>query len=84
LRKILRAALRIREAVHLKPTAIDSRRMIIRVEQDKEQKIGLKTASRKSALRGGPRRDGGNGSMTHSFSPNPAGSFDQALRARLT
>ena len=32
------AGLRISEAVHLKPTAIDSRRMVIRVEQGKGQK----------------------------------------------
>jgi len=32
------AGLRISEAVHLKPTAIDSKRMVIRVEQGKSQK----------------------------------------------
>ena len=32
------AGLRISEAVHLKPTAIDSKRMVIRVEQGKNQK----------------------------------------------
>ena len=32
------AGLRISEAVHLKPTAIDSQRMVVRVEQGKEQK----------------------------------------------
>jgi integrase/recombinase XerD len=32
------AGLRISEAVHLKPTAIDSKRMVIRVEQGKNRK----------------------------------------------
>jgi len=36
------ACLRISEAVHLKPNAIDSKRMVIRVEQGKAQKCYVK------------------------------------------
>ena len=36
------AGLRISEALHLKPTAIDSRRMVIRVEQGKGRKCYVK------------------------------------------
>ena len=52
------AGLRISEAIYLKPTHIDSRRMIIRVEQGKGAKdryVLLSAASRKSIRQGGSR-----------------------------
>ena len=44
------AGLRISEVVHLKPNAIDSKRMVIRVEQGKGQERPLRDASRPSCL----------------------------------
>jgi integrase len=55
------AGLRISEAVNLKPAAIDSRRMVIRVESGKNQKCFTEhfwfwtNPLRGSSLRGGPK-----------------------------